>query len=302
MNNPTISELQQKLLRLTYIYSYRSGTFILTSGRSSNYYIDGKQVTMAPEGLYLTAQYILTSLKERRILTEAVGGPTLGADAIAAAVAVLDQIDSNQGPPREQNTPLASFIVRQGAKEHGTRSQIEGPFHRGMRTVLVDDVLTTGGSVLKAASTVEAAGGSIHAIYVLVDRLEGGREAIEKAGYLLEAAVDRNALEKLQREMEQRFPALSSALQAAAVPWEKLPLEELSPGYPLLGAALEELAGAVNSAAKSGLLSGARLQQTAGRFFSIIKAAIYHPRGETESLRLVRLIQRALTGLPDRSA
>lgn len=292
MTNSTLNELQQKLLRLSYIYSYRSGTFVLSSGRRSSYYIDGKQVTMAPEGLYATAQYILASLEDHRIEADAIGGPTLGADPIAAAVALLDKIRNEQGRPGE---PLASFIVRKGAKEHGTRSQLEGPFYRGMRTILFDDVLTTGGSVLKAASAVEAAGGTVNAIYVLVDRLEGGREAIEKAGYFFEAAVDRSALEKLQREIEQRFPALSSSLEGKEVFWGRLPLEELQRGYPLLAAALEELGDAIHRAAGSGTLNSSQLQQTAGRFFSAVKAAVYHPGGEAEGLRLAGLMQRALT-------
>ncbi|NLA12575.1 MAG: orotate phosphoribosyltransferase [Firmicutes bacterium] len=291
MTTSTLHELRQKLLRLIYTYSYRSGTFILSSGRSSSYYIDGNQVTMSPVGLHTTAQFILASLEERRIRADAVGGPTLGADPIAAAVALLGEVRLTQGSSGE---PLTSFIVRKGLKDYGTKSQIEGPFYRGMRTVIVDDVLTTGGSVLKAVSAVEEAGGSIGAIYVLVDRLEGGREAIEKAGYLFEAAVERSALDKLQREMEQRFPNLSSSLQAQEISWERLPTGELQTGYPLLAAALEELAGAIHRAAESGTLESSQLQRTAGRFFSAVKAAVHLPGGEAEGLKLVGLMQRAL--------
>lgn len=290
----TLAELQHKLLLLTYIYSYRSGTFTLSSGRSSSYYIDGKQVTMAPEGLCTTAQYILASLQQRRIHAEAIGGLTLGADPIAAAVAVLSEIWSKNVEPPAACAPLASFIVRKATKGHGTRSRIEGPFYRGMRTVIVDDVLTTGASALNAAAAVEAAGGSVSSIYVLVDRMEGGREAIEKAGYFLDAAISRDSLEKLEQEVEQLFPALSRSLQAEDVPWDKLPWDELQPDYPALAAGLEELADVVNAAKKSRRLSRFELQQSTGRFFSAVKAAVYHPDGETEAQRLVKLLRNAL--------
>lgn len=92
MNYPVLDELRHKLLLLTFIYSYRCGRFLLSSGRYSSYYIDGKQVTMAPEGLYATAQYILASMQQRRIRADAIGGLTLGADPIAAGVAALSNI------------------------------------------------------------------------------------------------------------------------------------------------------------------------------------------------------------------
>src|SRR5690554_3424726 len=92
MDYPTLAQLQHKLLLLTYTYSYRSGSFVLSSGRRSSYYIDGKLVTMASEGLCTTAQYILASLQQRRVRAEAIGGLTLGADPIAAATAALSEI------------------------------------------------------------------------------------------------------------------------------------------------------------------------------------------------------------------
>ncbi|HPU01286.1 MAG: orotate phosphoribosyltransferase [Firmicutes bacterium] len=294
MNCPALDELRHKLLLWTYIYSYRRGSFILSSGRRSSYYIDGKQVTMAPEGLGLTAQYILTSLQQRHIQAEAIGGLTLGADPIAAGAAVLSHVWAQRKEAPPSFTPLASFIVRKEAKGHGTRSRIEGPFYRGMRAVIVDDVLTTGASVLAAASAVEEAGGSVSAIYVLVDRLEGGRENIEKAGYLLDAAMSRHALEELQEEMERRYPALSGALQAEEVPWEKLPWEELQPHFPSLAPLLKEVSQKAAAAGKENRLSRAELEKTAGRIFSAVKAAVYHPNGEAEAMRLARLLQKSL--------
>lgn len=284
-----VEQLQQRLLVLTYIHSYRSGAFTLSSGRTSSYYIDGKQVTLTPEGLYTTAQHILASLEHHRIEIDAVGGPTLGADPIAAAVTALGGEEGKERP-----APLPSFIVRKETKSHGTGSRIEGPFHRGMRTLIVDDVLTTGGSVLDAAAAVEAAGGSVSAIYVLVDRLEGGGEAIKKAGYRLLAANDRSGLERLQHKMEQRYPAMSEALQGETVLWGALPLEEVEKNRPALAAACKDFDRAAAEAVKKGLLEGRAFQQSAGRFFSALKAAEFHPDGEAEALRIIALLQKSL--------
>ncbi|HOJ84050.1 MAG: orotate phosphoribosyltransferase [Dethiobacteria bacterium] len=294
MNYPVLDELRHKLLLLTFIYSYRCGRFLLSSGRYSSYYIDGKQVTMAPEGLYATAQYILASMQQRRIRADAIGGLTLGADPIAAGVAALSNIWAQKEGAPASLIPLPSFIVRKETKGHGTRSRIEGPFYRGMRTVIVDDVLTTGASILSAASAVEEAGGSVCAVYVLVDRMEGGRENIEQAGYLLDAAVSRDSLDKLQRQMERRYPALSGALQAEEVAWKELPWEELQPDYPSLAAVLKELSAKAAAAGKDKRLSRLELEKTAGRFFSALKAALYHPAGEAEAMRLAKLLQKAL--------
>lgn len=292
---PTLDELRRKLLILTFIYSYRSGLFTLTSGLTSNYYIDGKQVTMSPEGLHATARYILASLQQDRVQADAIGGLTLGADPIAAAVTVLGEIRRLQEQPSPAPAPLVSFIVRKATKSHGVRAKIEGPFRRGMRTVIVDDVLTTGGSVLQAAAAVEEAGGSVSTVFVLVDRHEGGREAIEEAGYNFDAAVKRSSLEELQREMEQQYPSLCRALQGEAVPWGGLPLGELQGDHPALAGALGELGGSVAGAAGSGAPGRPLLQKTAVRCLSAVKAALYHPEGEAEALRLVKIAREHLS-------
>ncbi|RJP24624.1 MAG: orotate phosphoribosyltransferase [Candidatus Omnitrophota bacterium] len=145
--------------------------FILTSGLSSTYYINGKKTTADPEGLYCLAQFIFESVKETEI--EAIGGPTLGADPIVGAVAALSQI-------MEQPIPL--FIVRKEAKKHGTQSQIEGADIAGKKVVLVEDVITTGGSVFKAVEAVKSAGAEILDVLAIVDREQGGREAFAQAG------------------------------------------------------------------------------------------------------------------------
>ncbi|MFB3784787.1 MAG: orotate phosphoribosyltransferase [bacterium] len=145
--------------------------FLLTSGLKSNYYINGKLTTGDPEGLFCAARLILDAAWKSG--AEAVGGPTLGADAMVGAVAALSLV---------MGYPLSLFIVRKEAKKHGTQDLIEGPAIAGRKVLLVEDVITTGGSVLRAAEAVQAQGGSIIRLIALVDREQGGKEAFEKAG------------------------------------------------------------------------------------------------------------------------
>jgi len=145
---------------------------VLTSGRTSNYYIDAKMTTLDPKGANLTARLVLDILKEFDV--DAIGGYTLGADPIVSAVAALSV---------ETEKPLPAFIVRKEPKKHGERKMIEGPFKSGWKVAVVDDVVTTGGSTLKACQAVEEEGGKVALTLVLVDRLEGGRENIERKGY-----------------------------------------------------------------------------------------------------------------------
>jgi len=145
---------------------------VLTSGRTSNYYIDAKMTTLDPKGANITARLILDILKDFDV--DAIGGYTLGADPMVSAVAVLS-VETEQFLP--------AFIVRKEPKKHGERKMIEGPFQTGWKVAVVDDVVTTGGSTLKACQAVEEEGGEVALTLVLVDRLEGGRENIEKKGY-----------------------------------------------------------------------------------------------------------------------
>ncbi len=145
---------------------------ILTSGRKSNYYIDCKMTTLDPEGANLVGQLILEALEPYRV--DAIGGYTLGADPIVSAVAAVSY---------QLGKPLPAFIVRKEPKKHGEQKMIEGPFKSGWRVAIVDDVTTTGGSILKACKAVEEAGGEVVLTMVIVDRMEGGKENIEKNGY-----------------------------------------------------------------------------------------------------------------------
>ncbi len=145
--------------------------FILTSGQTSTYYIDGKQTTGDPEGVFCMARLILDEIEGDRV--EAVGGPTLGADPIVGAVALLSHL---------YDTPKPLFIVRKEAKQHGTFERIAGPDITGKRVVVVEDVITTGGSALKAIEAIREKQCEIVKVITLVDREQGGREAFEQAG------------------------------------------------------------------------------------------------------------------------
>jgi len=145
--------------------------FILTSGKTSTYYIDGKKTTCDPNGLFCLSMLILENIRNDRI--EAVGGPTLGADPMVSGASLLSYL---------LGRPIPLFIVRKEAKKHGTQSLIEGAEISGKRVAVVEDVITTGGSALRAIDAIRAEGGEIVKMIALVDREQGGREAFEKAG------------------------------------------------------------------------------------------------------------------------
>jgi orotate phosphoribosyltransferase len=156
---------------------------VLTSGRTSTYYIDAKMTTLDPRGANLTARLILDILKEYEV--DAIGGYTLGADPIVSAVAALSA---------ETERPIPAFIVRKEPKKHGERKMIEGPFDPGWKVAVVDDVVTTGGSTLKACQAVEEEGGTVALAITLVDRQEGGRENLEAKGYTFISLITRDEL------------------------------------------------------------------------------------------------------------
>jgi orotate phosphoribosyltransferase len=161
--------------------AFKFGDFVLSSGRRSDVYFNGKQVTLEGRGLYLVSLLVLARCRELDI--EAIGGLTLGADPIAAGVAALSG--------REQ--PLRAFIVRKEAKDHGTGALIEGPkLHAGERVLVVDDVITTGGSLLTAVDALAGSSVEIVEALAVVDREEGGREAIEARGLRVHALFTRS--------------------------------------------------------------------------------------------------------------
>lgn len=128
---------------------------------------------MSPDGLALIGSIGLATLRRESWQVDAVGGLTLGADPIAYAISYASAVSEK---------PLRAFTVRKQAKEHGTGKLIEGPFNPGDRVAIIEDVITTGRSALQAIDAVRNAGGEIVGVLALVDREEGGREAIEGSG------------------------------------------------------------------------------------------------------------------------
>jgi len=179
-----LNELKIKLLALLKKEALKKGKFVLSSGKTSNYYLDGRIITLNPEGAYLVASIILTLTETRGI--DAIGGPTLGADPIVGAIATLSHI---------QKIPLKTFIVRKIAKEHGMQRQIEGPaLNKGDKAILIDDVATTGKSLVEAKEVLDKIGVSVAAAIVIVDRGEGAKENLAKAGLKLESIFTREDL------------------------------------------------------------------------------------------------------------
>jgi len=169
--------------------SVRTGEFTLASGKTSDLYIDCRVTAMDPVGANLIGKLgwdtVKAELAERGVEAHAIGGMTLGADPISLAVGMTSASDEK---------PLQVFTVRKEPKGHGVGKQIEGNFNEGDTIVIVDDVITTGGSTLKAADVLEASGAKIAFALVLVDREEGGREAIEARGIPVVSLYSRSTL------------------------------------------------------------------------------------------------------------
>ncbi len=156
------------------------GDFTLASGKKATYYLDGKQVTLDPHGARLVAEGIL-DLLDANNMPAAVGGMSIGADPITAAVVTMSSV---------RGTPIVGFMVRKESKGHGTNQFIEGPVKPGNEVVIVEDVVTTGGSSLKAIERAEAFGLKVTQVIAIIDRLEGGAKAFTNAGYPLASLLD----------------------------------------------------------------------------------------------------------------
>jgi len=170
--------LRNTLRDLLLARSVQRGDFVLASGRRSSFYIDARRTTMSGDGLAVVGGLGLDRMAVRGWTPRAVGGLTLGADPVAYALALT---------ARRRGQLLDAFTVRKQPKDHGTGKRIEGCFTSGFPVVVVEDVLTTGSSARDAISAVESEGGHVLGVMAVVDRQEGGREAIERAGYPVEA-------------------------------------------------------------------------------------------------------------------
>ncbi|HEY8175909.1 MAG TPA: orotate phosphoribosyltransferase [Gemmatimonadaceae bacterium] len=163
----------EQLVRLLAARSARRGNFTLASGRQSSLYIDARLTTMTPEGQRLIGRLGLEAIRDAGWQPDAVGGLTLGADPIAYAICHSSA---------ETDRPVRAFTVRKEPKAHGTGKQVEGPLARGDRVVIVEDVITTGGSAARAVEAVTREGAIPVGVLALVDREEGGREKLESLG------------------------------------------------------------------------------------------------------------------------
>lgn len=169
--------MKKALFQLLEQGALKRGSFTLSSGKTSTYYLDGRVITLTPEGAYLVANIILDMVKGLQI--DAIGGPTLGADPIAGAVACS---------AHQRGLPLTAFIVRKEAKGHGMQRQVEGPaLSKSARVVIVDDVATTGKALIEAKAALEALGVTVVKAIVIVDRNEGARQNCAQAGISLES-------------------------------------------------------------------------------------------------------------------
>ena len=188
-------QARRDLLDLLKSLAYRRGVFKLASGVESDFFIDCKQAVLTAQGHHLVGQLMLDGLRHLP-KCDAVAGVALGGCPLASAVSLMSQIRAR---------PVPALYVRKAAKDHGTAQLIEGPLTPGMRVVMVEDVVTTGGSTLQAVDTLKGAGVQVVGAVVLVDRLEGGIEHLRRAGLEVVALYTR-------RDFVDDEPPLSATL------------------------------------------------------------------------------------------
>lgn len=174
-----------QLRRLLLERSVRRGDFVLASGQRSCYYIDCRLTTMSAEGQALIGRLGLAAVRAAGWRPRAIGGLTMGADPVAYAIAAASW---------GTDTIIDAFSVRKEAKGHGMGQLIEGNFHAGDAVVVVEDVITSGGSAIKAIAAVEQAGGQVLGVLAVVDREQGGRERIAQAGHKVVSLTTTSAL------------------------------------------------------------------------------------------------------------
>lgn len=187
-----LSTLRQHLLNLFCELAYKEGDFVLSSGQRSSYYINGKQVTLHPQGALAIGRIFLSQLPTE---TRAVAGLTLGADPIVSAVSVVSTYE---------NRPIPALIIRKEPKGHGTMAYIEGPsLPKGASVVVLEDVVTTGQSALKAVERLRQAGYSVEQVMSLVDRQQGGAELYQSTGLKFQTVFS-------IQEIQQHFASSAS--------------------------------------------------------------------------------------------
>jgi len=191
-NKMTIEEYKERLGQIIIARSFKysdNPPFTLASGRLSNFYFNCKPTTLDPEGMNLIGIIVFDMVKGRDIT--AAGGLTLGADPIANALALISY---------QKGKPIKSFIVRKDAKAHGTKSAVEGNVVAGEKVIIIDDVITTGGSTITAIEQARIAGLVVERIITLIDREEGGRENILKHVAHVESVFTRTEIMALREK------------------------------------------------------------------------------------------------------
>ena len=186
-----LPELRQELLDLLCTTAYKEGDFTLSSGKKSTYYINGKLVTLHPQGGKLVGQVLLPMVGDD---TAAVAGLTLGADPIVSAVNVVAAYEERS---------LTALIVRKEAKGHGTKVYIEGPpLPAGSSVIVLEDVVTTGNSAMKAVDRLRDAGYQVNQVISLVDRQQGGAEFYQEQGIDFQAVYTIADLQARWKELK----------------------------------------------------------------------------------------------------
>ncbi len=182
-------EEHRRLLRLLKDLSYEEGDFLLASGKRSTFFIDCKETTLNAEGMYLVGHCMYQEVL-RVPGIEAVGGVSVGGDPLVCSTVLASYA---------LRDPIPGFFIRKELKGHGTNRWIEGGknLHKGMNALILEDVVTTGGSSLRAINAAESDGLVVKGVIALLDRLEGGREAIEEKGYLFKSIFTLNDIRQL---------------------------------------------------------------------------------------------------------
>ncbi|MCK5193442.1 MAG: orotate phosphoribosyltransferase [Desulfobulbaceae bacterium] len=185
----SVTTMKKRLIELVNERTFRftdEPTFKLASGKMSSYYFNCKPTTLNAEGMYLIGHLLYDMIRqEKKWDPKAIGGLTLGADALSNAIAYTSYL---------KDDPLESFVVRKEPKKHGTMLWVEGNVKEGDEVVITEDVITTGGSSIKAIDRAKKCGLKVLGVVVLIDRQEGGREAIEKLGVPVRTLLTREEI------------------------------------------------------------------------------------------------------------
>lgn len=191
MQMTDIPAMKKRLANILVGRSYMEGEFTLASGKKSDYYFDCRQTSLHPEGAWLIGNLFADMVQDLPVT--AVGGMTMGADPLISATSIASHL---------KGRPLAGLIVRKSVKDHGTGRYIEGLANvtAGDRVAMLEDVVSSGGSVLQACERVRDAGLQVAVICCVLDRGEGGREALEQAGYAVRSIFTRPELVALAKD------------------------------------------------------------------------------------------------------